>query len=240
MNKRLVFLLAFSGLVFSSLVLYSKPVSADGMVVDKVYHPYVIANEMEVEWRLMSSQTDTINRLSQRIGFGYSVAENVAMELYVIGERDELDNFESSAFELETRWMLTEQGQYWLDWGAIFEIERNTQINSIEASAGLVIEKEFDKTSLTLNWFLIFEEGSNIESEFETEFRAKYRYRYMPEIQPAIELYAGEEYFGIGPAIMGVHRFEGQRQIKWEAGFITEVSKGVKDHTLRLALEFEF
>ena len=86
----------------------------------------------------------------------------------------------------------------------------------------------------------IYENGSNIKSEFETEFRAKFRYRYLPEIQPSIELYAGEDYFGMGPAIMGVHRLKGQKQIKWEAGFITEVSNSGKDHTLRFALEYEF
>ncbi len=222
------------------LMFTPRYVFADGIVVDKVYHPYVIANEKEFEWRLMSSQTDTINRLAQQFGLGYSIAENVAMEFYIIGERNELGDFTASAFELEARWMLTEQGQYAFDWGAIFELERNTSVNSIEASAGLAVEKEFEKTSLTINWFLIYEQGSQIDSEFETEFRVKYRYRYIPEIQPAIELYSGEDYFGIGPAIMGVHRIEGQRQIKWEAGFITELSNKGKDHTLRLSVEYEF
>lgn len=235
MNNRYALIVSFC-----LLLLCTQWAQADGIVVDKVYHPYVIANEMEVEWRLMSSQTDSFNRLAQRLGVGYSVAENVAMEFYMIGERDAFGDFDISAFELETRWMISEQGQYYLDWGAIFEVERNTLINSVEASAGLAVEKEFEKTSLTLNIFVIFEEGSNIESEFETEFRAKFRYRYLPEIQPAIELYAGEDYFGVGPAIMGVHRFVGQRQIKWEAGFITELSNNGKDHTLRLAIEYEF
>lgn len=218
----------------------SLPVIADGIVVDKVYHPYVVANEREVEWRLMSSQTDEFNRLAQRLGIGFSVTEKVAVEAYIIAERDSDDNFDVSAYELEARWMITEQGQYWADWGAVFELERNTQLNSYEATMGLVSEKEFEKTSLTLNLFLIYEKGAQLESEFETEFRAKYRYRFMPEIQPAIELYAGQDYLGIGPAIMGVHRFKGQEQIKWEAGFITEVSHSSKDHTFRMAIEYEF
>lgn len=222
------------------LTVFNYYCQADGMVVDKVYHPYVIANENEVEWRLMSSQTDKFNRLAQRLGAGFSVAENIALEVYVIAERDAQQNFEVSAYEIEMRWMLSEQGQYWADWGMVFELERNTLVNSVEASVGLIVEKEFKKTSLTLNIFTIYENGSNIKSEFETEFRAKFRYRYLPEIQPSIELYAGEDYFGMGPAIMGVHRLKGQKQIKWEAGFITEVSNSGKDHTLRFALEYEF
>jgi hypothetical protein len=222
------------------LVCSSVQSFADGIVVDKVYHPYVVANEREVEWRLLSSQTDTVNRLGQRLGAGYSIAENIALEAYVVGERDENRDFDVSAFEIETRWMISEQGQYWADWGAVFEIERNTRDNSYEYTAGLITEKEFQKTSLTLNLFLIYEKGELIGSEFETEFRAKYRYRYMPEIQPAIEVYAGEEYFGIGPAMMGVHRLAGQEQIKYEIGFITEVANSGKDHSFRMSIEYEF
>lgn len=229
--------------ILASLILLSLCSSlalADGIVVDKVYHPYVIANEREVEWRILSSQTDELNRLAQRLGVGYSITENMAIEAYIIGERDGTRDFDVSAFEIEARWMITEQGQYWADWGAVFEVERNTLTNSYETSLGIITEKEFEKTSLTLNLFLIFEKGANIDAEFETEFRAKYRYRYMAEIQPAIELYAGENYFGIGPAIMGVHRFKGQEQIKWEAGFITELSNSGKDHSFRLSIEYEF
>jgi hypothetical protein len=39
---------------------------------------------------------------------------------------------------------------------------------------------------------------------------------------------------------MGTYRFEGQKQLKWEAGFISEISHSGKDHTLRFALEYEF
>ena len=51
--------------------------------------------------------------------------------------------------------------------------------------------------------------------------------------------HSGEDFIGIGPGFIGLHRFAGQRQLKWEAGFITEVGHGGKDHSVRLALEFE-
>jgi len=238
-NKRMnaLFISQLAALLF---VFVSITVLADGMVVDKVYHPYVIANEKEFEWRVMSSQTDTKNVLAQRIGYGQSIMENVAVEFYVIGERDEQGNFKLQATEVEARWMLTEQGQYWADWGMIFEFEKQRKLNRYEATAGLVFEKEFNKNSLTLNFFAIREWGENIENEWETEFRAQYRYRYLPEIQPSVELYTGENFIGLGPGFMGVHRFKGQKQLKWEAGFITEISKSEKNHTLRFALEYEF
>lgn len=227
--------------VLSSVLAFtSVTVFADGMVVDKVYHPYVIANEQEFEWRFMSSQTDTKNILAQRMGYGQSITENVALEFYVIGERNQQGDFKLQATEIEARWMLTEQGQYWADWGMVFEFEKQRNLNRYEATAGLVFEKEFNKNSLTLNFFAIREWGENIKNEWEGEFRAQYRYRYSPAIQPSIELYTGENFVGIGPGFMGVHRFNGQKQLKWEAGFITEISNSEKNHTLRFAIEYEF
>ena len=221
-------------------LLTAAAATADGLVVDKVYHPYVIANEQEFEWRLLSSQLDKGNRLGQRLGYGHSFGERVAVEIYMLGERDSQENFGLQAYEIEARWMLTEQGQYWADWGMLFELEKQHQIDNWEAKVGVLAEKEFGKSSLTTNLFVIREWGQTLESEWESQFRLQYRYRFIAEIQPAIELYMGEDFVGIGPAMMGLHRFAGQRQIKWELGLITEVGHSGKDQTLRLDLEFEF
>jgi len=221
-------------------LLALRSVWGDGIVVDKVYHPYVLANEREFEWRLMSMKDTDFNGLAQSFGYGHSIAENVMLEGYIIAERGADNDFAVQSYELELRWMMTEQGQYWLDFGSMFELEKSRELDNYEATFGFIAEKEFTKTSLTLNLFAVREWGDTLESEWESEFRMKYRYRYMPEVQPAIELYAGEDYLGIGPAFMGIIRFDGQEQLKWEAGFITEVAHSNNNHTLRLALEYEF
>jgi hypothetical protein len=236
-SRFVVLVLWMIGFLFLSF--YSR---ADGMVVDKVYHPYVLPNEKEVEWRLHSRQTEARNYLAQRLGFGFAVIEGLAIEGYAIGERDpsDQDNYNLSAFEAEIRWQLVEQGRFWADWGLIFEYEKSTRQSAYEASTGLVFEKELGRTSVTLNAFLIYEWGNDVSNEWESEFRAQYRYRFIPEFQPAIELYAGEDFIGVGPGVIGLRRFSGQRQLKWEAGFITEVGHSGKDHSFRLALEFEY
>ncbi|XPF93971.1 hypothetical protein ACM9HF_18460 [Colwellia sp. RE-S-Sl-9] len=238
-NKKINTLLA---LMFTLMMAtFTSPiVLADGMVVDKIYHPYVVANEQSIEWRLMSSQTSADNVLAQRIGYGLSLLEDLAVEYFIIGERDETGNFELQATEIEARWMLTEQGQFWADWGVLFELEKQRSLNIYEATMGLIFEKELNKNSLTLNLFAIKEWGKDIQDEWELEFRAQYRYRYLPELQPSLEIYTGENFVGLGPGFMGVHRFEGQKQLKWEAGFISEVSHKGKNHTLRFAIEYEF
>ena len=221
-------------------LLFCSQVLADGIVVDKVHHPYVLPNETEFEWRMLSRQTDEGNLLGQRIAFGKSLNESVMLEAYLVGEKTENEDFGLQAYEVELRWMLTEQGEQWADWGMLFELEKLHQSNDWESTIGVVFEKEFGRTSLTVNAFAVYEWGENIQNELEAEFRLKYRYRWMPELQPAIEVCSGEEFFGIGPAFMGIYRIDRQKQLKWEAGFISEISQSGKDHSFRLALEYEF
>lgn len=230
----------WSRLLAVMLLISSSAAIADGMVVDKVYHPYVLPNEREFEWRLMSRQTDSNTLIGQRIAYGQSLSETVMVEGYLVGEKTKTDDFGLQAYEVEIRWMLTEQGELWADWGMLFEVEKQHKSNDWEVTTGIIFEKEFGRTSLTMNLFGIYEWGETIQDEIEVEFRLKYRYRWKPQIQPTIEVYTGEDYFGIGPAFMGIQRFDGQKQLKWEAGFITEVSNSGKDHSLRVALEYEF
>jgi len=227
-------------LILLSIVLCPNKAQADGVSVDKVYHPYVLPNEREFEWRLMSQQDEEINGLDQRIGYGQSVSDYVTLEVYLVGERDQYTDFGLTAYEIEARWMMTDQGKYWADFGMLFEVEKEHKKDNWEVTTGLLMEKEFGKTSLTVNLFTTYEWGNTIENEWTNEIRVSYRYRFAPQFQPAIEIYAGENFFGVGPAIIGIQRFDGQKQLKWEAGFVTELSQTGKDHTLRFALEYEF
>ena len=171
---------------------------------------------------------------------GKALSDTFAVEGYLIGQRDDGDDYGLHAYEIEARWQLVEQGQYWADWGALVEIEKQHQVDNWELTSGLIFEKEINRTSLTMNLFVVYEWGSTIDNELETEFRAQYRYRWLPQVQPSIELFIGEDFVGIGPGFMGLQRFDGQKQLKWEAGFITEVGHSGKDHSFRIALEYEF
>ena len=222
-------------------LLLSHLALADGVVVDKVYHPYVLPNEREVEWRILAQRENGVsNDLAHRFAYGQSLTDNVMLEFYLVGERDVQGDFSLNAYEIEARWMMTEQGQYWADWGMLFELEKERKDNNWEVTSGVIVEKEFGRTSVTLNAFLIYEWGDTLEDEIETEFRLQSRYRYLEQFQPAIEVYSGENYLGLGPAFMGIQRFSGQKQLKWEAAFITGVNSESQGHIIRLAIEYEF
>jgi len=230
-----------------SVLLFALAVSttamADGRVVDKVYHPYVQPLEREFEYRALyqrqSNHPDN-NAMAQKIGYGFSIADNMAVALYLQAERVMPDDYTVSGYEAELRWMLTEQGQYSWDWGVLFELEHQQQTDSNEFTTGLLVEKEFEYTSLTVNALVVYEWGQSMPDELETEFRLQYRYRYLPAVQPSIEIYVGENYKGAGPGFMGVHKFSPTKQLKWEAAIVFALDNDTIDHTARFALKYEF
>ncbi|MBJ2127947.1 hypothetical protein JC525_03255 [Alteromonas sp. IB21] len=230
---------AFFSLI-TFLLLFASQVRADNFTVDKVYHPYVLPFEREFEWRLTSRQNDDGNVLMQRFSFGHALSEFLILEAYVVGARDENEDFGVEGYELELRWMMTEQGQYWADWGTLFELEKQHNTDDWEVKAGLLTEKEFGQFSLTTNITVVYEWGETVANEWESEFKAKFRYRWLPEIQPGVEVYVAEDFIGVGPAFMGIKRYDRQKQLKWELGFIAGLNGDSKDHTLRMSLEYEF
>lgn len=213
---------------------------ADNFTVDKVYHPYVLPFEREFEWRLTSRQNDDGNVLMQRFSFGHALSEFMILETYLVGARDENEDFGLESYEVELRWMMTEQGRYWADWATLFELEKQHNTDDWEVKAGILTEKEFGQFSLTTNVSLVYEWGQTVENEWESEFKAKFRYRWIPVVQPGLEVYVAEDFIGVGPAFMGIKRFDRQKQLKWELGFIAGLNGDSKDHTLRMSLEYEF
>jgi len=213
---------------------------ADNFTVDKVYHPYVLPFEREFEWRLTSRQNDDGNVLMQRFSFGHALSEFMILETCLVGARDKNEDFGLESYEVELRWMMTEQGRYWADWATLFELEKQHNTDDWEVKAGILTEKEFGQFSLTTNVSLVYEWGQTVENEWESEFKAKFRYRWIPEVQPGLEVYVAEDFIGVGPAFMGIKRFDRQKQLKWELGCSAGRNGDSKDHTLRMSLEYEF
>lgn len=225
-----------------TFAIISPVCAADSAFIGKIYHPYVLPLEREVEWRMSFNEEDddeheNDNNMTQRFAFGHWISERVTMQAYLLAERSEGEPMKVSGYELETRWMITEQGEYAIDWGALFAIRRPKDEDEWKIAAGLLAEKETGKFSTTGNLFLIYEPK---EREKEAEFRLQHRYRWMPEVQPGIELFVGDDFYGLGPSFMGIHRLEGQRQIKWEAGFIFGLDSETSDRSFRFGIEYEF
>ncbi|MDF1644036.1 MAG: hypothetical protein P1U80_07610 [Pseudomonadales bacterium] len=233
--------------VFCSVVLcvLANPpiVMADGLVIDKIYHPYVQPLEQEMEWRVTAqdNQPGVADHIQlHRFAYGRSLNESWFAEIYLVGEKSDQQNFDTKFIELEAKWQLTEQGEFPADWGLLFELEKDLHQDKWEIATGLLVEKEWRKWSGTVNFFVVQEWGADIADELEATFSAQARYRYSRLFEPAIELYSGQHTLGIGPVALGQIKFGAKRQVRWETGVIFSLDEQSPNQTVRFAVEFEF
>jgi len=226
--------LLFINILLASIT--SASASADGLAIDKVYHPYVQELEREVEWRMISADGEQ----KHRFGIGTSLSDRLFIEVYLIAEDDTNNNLRVADYEIEAKWQLTEQGEYSIDWGVIAELEKSRHDNNWELATGVIAEKEWGRWVGAANLWAIYEWGDTIKNELESALSLQARYRYSRKLEPAIELYAGENTRGLGPVVMGNVKLSGRKKLHWEAGVIIGLDSKTPDHTWRLLTEFEF
>jgi hypothetical protein len=223
------------------LLAHSGPVAADAEI-GRVYHPYVEPLGREIEFRANLTDDSAHEKHEERkywLAYGFSPLERWFMEAYVVARKETGESLEVSGFELEGLWQLTEQGEYWADWGMLFEIERETSDNVWENAVAGLVEKELGPTSLTTNLYLIYESGSGVDDEFETYLAMQWRWRFREYLEPAIEYYKGDELNAVGPVALGMARL-GQQKVQWELGPVFGIDSKTPDLTWRMLLEYEF
>lgn len=218
-------------------IMLLSPVSAiaDRLAIDKIYHPYVNAMERELEWRMTSAD----GKQTHRLAVGKALSDRLFVEGYLTAD-EQNHSFRLSNYELETRWQLTEQGEYSADWGVVAEVEKAHEQDAWEVASAVLAEKEWRRWVGTANLWFIYEWGDNRNDEFETALSMQARYRYSRHFEPAIELYSGQNTRALGPAIMGDVRFGAGKKLHWETGLIFGLDDKTPDTTLRLLTEFEF
>ena len=124
-------------LLFSAIVLATLFSSIQGKL-SRVYHPYVIPLEHELEYRTLLQDTKNPSDLKQLqiLGYGQSFSENLFLEFYLISENTDGESAEISAYEVEALIQLTEQGEFWAQqFGRLFKRAAGSSISlSTEAT----------------------------------------------------------------------------------------------------------
>lgn len=238
MNPRVLMVLCSGALLF-----LASQAMASGVLIDKIYHPYVQLHEQELEWRSIFQDTKVgvaDNFQVQRLAYGRSVSDRWFLELYLISERSDAESFKLNSYEMESKWQLTEQGEFWADWGLLLELEKQSDIDAWDYSTGILVEKEWGKWSGTANIIAKREWGSAVKNDWKMRIGLQARYRYSRTFEPALEFYSGQNTLGLGPAFMGQFRLGTKYQLRWEAGAIFGLDDSSPNRTFRFSLEFEF
>ena len=232
-----------SAVLCAAVGLAAQAAQADGLVIDKVYHPYVDALETELEFRALAqdSQPGQDNPAQvYQMSLGSALSDAVFAEVYVHAAKDRTGGLHADAWEVEVKWQLSEQGEYWADYGILFEYEDERRLDAREFTVGFLAEKEHGNWSTAANFMVIREWGDDITAEFETAVAMQTRYRLRETLEPALELYAGEDTRGLGPVLQGTWRTGVRRNLHWEAGLIFGLDSKSPDQTWRFLFEYEF
>ena len=175
-----------------------------------------------------------------QLSLGSAIGDRLFAEVYVIGAKNRASGFEIEAWEAEVKWQLTQQGEFGLDWGLLFEYEDERKLDAHEFSVALIAEKELGRFSATANLFVINEWGKDVVNEVETVFSMQTRYRGNAAFEPGLEFYAGQDSRGIGPVLQGSIITGSRKSLHWEAGVIFGLGQSSPDNTWRFLLEYEF
>jgi len=228
-------------LVASAVVALPRLTCADGVIVDRIYDPYVQPLETELEWRSIVQSDDEATHLQKHmLGIGRSLSDRWAAEFYAIATRERGEVLDADLFELEFKRQLTEQGEFAVDWGAVFEFEREVDQDLWEIAATLVAARDFGRWTGLANFGLVYEWGSSIENEIETELGIQARYRLRESFEPGFELHLGQYTAVLGPALTGLFRPAPGKKFGWEAGVFFALDETSPDYVVKLNLEYEF
>ncbi|MEP6998716.1 MAG: hypothetical protein ABI900_13775 [Betaproteobacteria bacterium] len=222
------------------LVVAIAPAHAVGS--DTIYSPRVEQGEWELEYKgryFYDRDSDEHRQSQSKMALGYGPTSYWWTELYAEYEHTPGNGGGWSAFEWENRFQFTEPGQYWMDVGALVELERTHPGAGKEARIGLLLEKDIGETTLTVNWLLGRTFADQASSHWEQEYRAQWAWRCRPEAQPLVQWQGDEHSAYVGPGISGKTRIATQH-VGYHLAWLRRISGEVPKSTLRVELEFEF
>ncbi len=141
--------------------------------VDKVYGPNVEPGEIELELRghyIDDNDPSWDGAQKSKIGVGYGIAPRVFVEGYLVFEKGANADYALEALEIEAKFQLSEQGEYFADFGLLTELEKVRAVDEWEFKVGPLIQKPIGNWLATLNLLGETKFGSDVSGSGEWEF----------------------------------------------------------------------
>jgi hypothetical protein len=211
--------------------------------VHLVFHPVVEFGEWEAEARgFVTRDTDPSLRADQvtEAEIAYGVTPYWWTELEMIFDKPPGETAALAAIASENVFQLTEQGEYFADFGLFAEYERSIGERIHEITLAPIVEKDFGLLQATANVFFTRKFGpDSTESEVEISEAAQLRYRWLPAFEPGIEYQSDPESRSVGPGIFGKIPL-GNGRLKYQLVALFGLKNDSPDQTFRWTLEYEF
>ena len=238
-------------ILFALLSVSALSVPIKAQASKKVYAPYSEKGEVEIEYRSgydIDANSDKDGAWKQKFAIGYGISNYWFTEIYAefkkSGKKDA--EFDFNSIEWENRFLLTEPGKYWLDFGLLTELKYNVSGGADKGELKFLFAKDVNKFTHLANVILEREFGEEAGNETEVGFAWSGRYRYKPYFEPAIEIHSNfgslsdgssfdEETHQFGPVAYGK-----LGNFKYDAGVLFGISDNAPDATLKAIIEYEW
>ncbi len=235
-------LLALACSLFASSVAIAGP-------ADKVYRPIVEKGETEIEWRGgFRDYGSAADQYATVLDIGHAFTSRWKTELVLeyagaAGEGGKLE-----AIEWENLFVLTEQGQHWVDVGLLLEYEHTFSQDPAELKVGALFEKEIGPTIADLNLRFGRQVGAGASNDVELDYAWQVKWRGREALEFGIQGFGGlgtVDHLGdgdkhsIGPALFGVKRLASGNKIAYDAAILGGINNAAPDLTVRFNLEYE-
>lgn len=224
----------------------SKPAFA----LDKIYSPIVHKGEWSLEYSGSTTfdhdhAKDNIQEHEAELEYG--LTNRLMLQLNSTFSKEPDEHFRSNALGIGGVFQFFEQGEYWLDAGALFSYGQSTRhANADSIEAKLLLEKQVGKFLNRANIGIEQEVGSHATGGPNRILLWSSRYLYNSHFEPGFELQSDfgkaenspgfdkQEHY-IGPAAYG----KILPHLKYEAAYYFGISDAASRKGARLLLEYE-
>ena len=222
---------------------------------DYLLLPTVVQGEREIDWRtgIASAGTTTNAQTDYALGVGYGVTAHWFTELALhYGER------QGSALQFrDIAWenilQLAEPGEWPLDVGISFEVERSQRSqDQLNVTGGALLQKEFGRVQANLNILLTHVIEGPEPATTRLQFQGQLKYRYSEPFEFGVQAFSNVSSYRttwapyavqvhrIGPVALGKFKFRRERSLSYNAAFLFGTTDRSPDRTLRFQIEYEF
>src|SRR6516162_291153 len=222
---------------------------------DYLLLPTVVQGEREIDWRtgFASASATTNAQADYALGVGYGVTAHWFTELaFHYGQRHgSTVQFRDIAWENILQ--LAEPGEWPLDIGISFEVERSQRSqDQLDVTGGVLLQKEFGLLQANLNILLTHVIEGPEPATTRVGFQGQLKYRFSEPFEFGVQAFSNvssyrttwapysDQVHRIGPVALGKFKFGRERSLSYNAAFLFGTTDRSPDRTLRFQIEYEF
>jgi hypothetical protein len=226
-----------------------------------LFVPKVTQGEREIDFYsgVGSTGAQTGAEDNAALSFGVGITGHWFTELAVEYRKQQSMAAGLDAIEWENFFQFGEPGQWPVDVGMVFNIERpyNTSSNPLTKDTtsirfGPLLQKEYGRVQANFNLIFVhhFQRAAFPVAQIRYQSQIKYRYREPLEfgVQAFGKLGAGSQTLSsysdqvhrVGPVVLGHFAIPGERSLSYNAALLIGTTAHSPDRTLRVQIEYEF